>query len=118
MIAPVVRTQLLATTLLFASAALFVTAARQLSELAGGWTTRSLWLAALGLIALAAAVGPWLWGQSVRSQRLLLGTILVGSGGGLLALLPGMSYLIVAAAQAALAATVVAETPPPQIVPR
>lgn len=109
MIAPMVRRQLVTTTLLFAAAAYFGSAALQLSRLADGWTTRGIWLVLLGLIAIAAAVGPWLWAQTVRGQRLLLGTILVGSGGGLVALLPGMSYHVVVAAQAALAAAVVAE---------
>jgi len=109
MIAPAVRRMLLATTLLFLATGFFAVAAAQLSELAGGWTTRSLWIAALGFMALAAGVGPWLWAQTVRSQRILLSVILLGSGGGLLALLPGMSYLVVLAAQAALVAIVVAE---------
>lgn len=112
MIAPMVRHQLIATTLLFIAAALFASAALQLTELATGWTVWSLWTAVLGLIAATAAIGPWLWAQTVRGQRLLLGTIIVGSGGGLLALLPGMSYLVVAATQVALAAAVVSETRP------
>lgn len=107
---PSVLSQLIVTTLLFAAAALFGSAALHLTRLADGWTTRGIWLAILGLTALAAAVGPWLWAQTVRGQRILLGVILVGSGGGLLALLPGMNYLVVAAAQAALAAALVAET--------
>jgi len=112
LVAPVVRLQLIVTTLLFGSAALFTTAAVQLSRLADGWTTWCLWLAALGVVAAAAAVGPWLWAQTVRAHRLLLAAILLGSGGGLLALLPGMSYLVVVAAQAALAAAVVSATVP------
>jgi hypothetical protein len=111
-IAPRVRHQLVVTTLLFGSAALFTTAAVQLSRLADGWTTWCIWLAALGVVAAAAAVGPWLWAQTVHAHRLLLAAILLGSGGGLLALLPGMSYLVVVAAQAALAAAVVSATVP------
>ena len=110
MISPTVRNHWVVTMLLFGSTALFAMAGLQLSRLADGWTTWSLWLALLGLIALAAAVGPWLWAQTVRGQRILLGAILVGSGCGLIALLPGMSYLVVVGAQAALAAAIVAES--------
>ncbi len=110
MMVQAVRTQLIVTTLLFASAALFGSAALHLTRLADGWTTRGIWIVGLGLAALAAAVGPWLWAQTVRSQRILLGAVLVGSGGGLLVLLPGMSYQVVMAAQATLAAAAVAES--------
>ena len=105
-----VRNQLIATTLLIGAAALFVLAALWLNRLATGWTAWSAWTAVLAVLSLAAAAGPWLWAQTVRGQRLLIGAVVIGSGGGLLALLPGMSYPVVAAAQCALLAGVVAET--------
>jgi len=91
MIAPAVRNQLIATTLLFAAAALFTAGAMHHSRLANAWTAWGVWTALLGIVSLAAAVGPWLWAQTVRGQRILLGAIILGSGGGLLALLPAMS---------------------------
>ena len=109
MSASTVRNQLIATTLLLVAAALFVAAALSLNELATGWTVASGWTAILAVVSAAAAVGPWLWSQTVRGQRLLIGAVVIGSCGGLLGLLPGMSYAVVMAAQAALTAGVCAE---------
>ena len=112
MMASLARVQLIATTLLLAASGLFASAALHLTELATAWTAFSVWTAGLGVIAAAAAVGPWLWAQSVRGQRWFIGSVVVGSGAGLIGLLPGMSYDVVLAAQAALIAAVVAESSP------
>lgn len=112
MMAPLIRRQLIATTLLLAASGLFASGALRLTGLAAAWTTFSVWTGALGVVAAAAAVGPWLWAQTVRGQRLFIGTVLAGSGAGLIGLLPGMSYDVVLAAQATLVAAFVAESAP------
>jgi hypothetical protein len=111
MMAPLARIQLIATTLLLAASGLFASAALHLTELATAWTTFSVWTAGLGVIAAAGGVGPWLWAQTVRGQRLFIWAVLVGSGAGLIGLLPGMSYDVVLASQATLIAAIVAESP-------
>ena len=109
-----VRRQLIATTLLLAAASLFISGALRLNELATAWTTWSLWTAALGVVAAAAGAGPWLWAQSVRGQRLLIWSVIAGSGAGLLGLLPGMSFAVVLAAQVTLLAAISAESASPR----
>ena len=105
----VIWIQLFVSTLLLVAAGLFVTTALAVNRLATGWTAWSMWTAALTVPAVAAALGPWLWAQTVRWQRLLIGAVVVGSGAGLLVLMPGMSYLFVFGAQAALTAGALAE---------
>jgi hypothetical protein len=93
--------------LLFVSAALLGDTAWRLTHLPPGWPSWAALPAAAAVLALIAAVGPWIWRQTVRGQRWFMAATLVA--GGLIAWFPGVDYRAVLACQVVLAAAILSE---------
>jgi hypothetical protein len=95
--------------LLILSAVLFATTAWLLTR-RPPWSRVGIGLLlAAAAAGLLAALGPWLWRQTVKGQRRLIAVALIVSGGGLIAMVPGSGFGSVFGAQAALSAAILTE---------